>query len=518
MNSVAELTDAPANAGWGGGSWLTRLLILLTAAALIFSALIRLTAAGSQPLWLDEAWTLAVASLPSWGEVFRHTWLDANAPLYYSLMHLWGGVFGFSNAALRAPSILFGWLIPLPVLAAAIPGMSLRTRLVWAILLALWVQGLWFSGDARGYALLALLCTGQTVAFVRMLDRPTVRSAGLWAALSAAAILTHYHALILGALQGLAYLAMRRGQAVRTWPAALIFLIPFGWLAVHAPRLVLFARPDIAWYNLVRWNQAGPILAFLVGTVRVAEHIAIAFGAGLLLSWLLPMKAHARRLGPARFSLEVRALAAAALIAGLGALSVLGLGIVRPSFTMRYLTPFAPGVLLGVALLFAWIGRRAPCALIALVGVIAVQAFIWWRHELTVTGRVYNYEVASTLLMRGNPERLVFLWDHPAHRIEPDEQLAVVGDAFFRRAKRPVETVAVHVGANEDPNPKLALAAKGKRSAILWMYDRGVQGTAARRYPPDVEAFDPAMKCRNLGRGGIGILACDRYGSVLETR
>jgi hypothetical protein len=518
MDASAKLTDAPARAGWGGGSWLTRLLVLLTAGALILSALIRLTVAGRQQLWLDESWTLAVASLPTWGEVIRHTWLDANAPLYYAIMHLWGGVFGFSNAALRAPSIILGGLIPLPVLMATIPGMSQRTKLVWAILLALWVQGLWFSGDARGYALLALTCTAQTVAFVQMLDQPVVRRAAVWAALTSVAILTHYHGLVLGGLQGLAYLAMRREKAIRTWPAALIFLVPFGWLAIHAPRMVLFARPDVAWYNHVRWNQTGRILAFLVGTVDVARDIAIALGAGVFLAWVFPMRKHAKRLGPARFTPQIRALAAAALVAGIGALLVLGIGIVRPSFTTRYLTPFAPGILLGVAILFAWVARRAPYILIALVGVMAVHAWLWWQKELKVTGRVYNYEVSSNLLMRGNPERLVFLWDHPAHRIEPSDQLAAVGDAFFRRAGRPIETVAVHVGPREDPNPKLAQAAKGKRSAILWMYDRGVLGTAARYHPPNIEAFDPEMKCRNLGRGGIGILACDRYGSVLETR
>jgi hypothetical protein len=518
MDSSPTLTSAPAKTGWGGGSWLTRLLVLLTVGALILSALIRMTVAGRQQLWLDESWTLAVASLPSWGEVIRHTWLDANAPLYYALMHVWGGVFGFSNAALRAPSIIFGGLIPMPVLMATIPGVSLRTKLVWSILLALWVQGLWFSGDARGYALLALACTAQTVAFVQMLDQPTRRRAAVWAALCSVAILTHYHALILGALQGLAYLAMRRGEAVRTWPAALIFLVPFGWIAVHAPRLVLFARPDVAWYNLVRWNQTGRILAFLPGTVDIARDIAIALGAGVFLAWFFPMRKAAKALGPARFDRRIRGLAAAAALSGLGALIVLGIGILRPSFTVRYLTPFAPGVLLGVALLFAWVARRAPYILIALVGVVAVHAFLWWRHELKVTGRVYNYEVASALLMRGDPERLVFLWDHPAHRIEPDDQLAAVGDAFFRRAGRSIETVAVHVGPREDPSPKLAEAARGKRSAILWMYDRGVLGTAGRYHRPDIERYDPEMKCRNLGRGGIGIIACDRYGSVLETR
>jgi uncharacterized membrane protein len=510
MTDAATSHETPARKA---ADWPTRVLAAATAVAILFSLLARLTAAGRQPLWLDEAWTLAVASQPSWGEVIRHTWLDANAPLYYALMHLWGGVFGFSDASLRAPAILFGAMIPLPVLLVRLPGLPKGARLAWAAMLALWLPGLWFSEDARGYALLTLLCTAQTVAFVRLLDRPGVRLAALWTALSSLAILTHYHALVLGALQGLTYLAMRRAEAVRTWPAALVFAVPFGWIAYHAPRLVLFARPDVAWYGLLRPQSFERLLGYLVGSPTILTGAAVLALGAVLLSRLAARGSLAK---PAPIGPEGRALIAAALTGLAGALIVIGLGYLRPSFTDRYLTPFAPGVLLGVALVFSAVSRRVPYVMAVLVGLFLLVAGLWWRQELKVTGRVYNYEVASTLLMRGRPERLVFLWDHPAHRIEPDDQLAAVGDAFFRRAGRLVATVAIHVGAAEDPSPKLAAAAAGARSAILWMYDTGVQGTAARRHPPHIEDFDPGMRCRNLGRGGIGIIACDRYGSVLE--
>jgi hypothetical protein len=509
MTDAATPDETPARKP---ADWPMRVLTVATVAALLFSLLARLTAAGHQPLWLDEAWTLAVASQPNWSEVIRHTWLDANAPLYYALMHVWGGVFGFSDASLRAPAILFGGMIPLPVLLFRLPGLPKGARLAWAAMLGLWLPGLWFSEDARGYALLTLLCTAQTVAFVRLLDRPGVKPAALWAALSSLAILTHYHALVLGALQGLAYLALRRGEALRTWPAALVFAPPFAWIAWHAPRLVLFARPDIAWYGLLRPQSFERLVGYLVGSPTILTGAAVlALGAVLLARLAAREPARSAPLGP-----EGRALVAAALTGLAGALIVIAIGYLRPSFTDRYLTPFAPGVLLGMALIFSTISRRIPLIMTLLVGLFLLVAGLWWRHELKVTGRVYNYEVASNLLMRGRPERLVFLWDHPAHRIEPDDQLAAVGDAFFRRAGQPVATVAVHVGAAEDPSPKLAAAAAGARSAILWMYDTGVQGTAARRHPPHIEDFDPQMRCRNLGRGGIGIIACDRYGSVLE--
>ncbi len=499
-------------------AWSVRIVAALVGAAVLFAALARLTAAGRQPLWLDEAWTLAVASQPSWGEVIRHTWLDANAPLYYAFMHVWGGVFGFSDQAMRAPSILFGVLIPLPVLLVRLKGVSTEARLTWAALLALWMPGLWFSGDARGYALLTLLCTSQTVAFVRLLDRPSTRLAALWAGLASLAILTHYHALLLVALQGLAYLGFRRGAAVKTWPAALVFCLPFAWLAYHAPRLALFARPDVAWYNKIQAASLARLLTYPLGSIGVASYALVLALAGLVVFGVAWRGRWPVGRAPALAEGGRAPVLLAVATAVLGALMVLAIGLLRPSFTDRYLAPYVPAILLGAVLLFAVLHRRAPFVLPALVLLFVMAGYQWWRLELRVTGRVYNYEIASNLLMKGKPERLVFLWDHPAHRIEPADQLATVGDAFFRRAGQPVKTVAVHVGAAEDPSPKLAAAAAGARSAILWMYDTGVQGTAARKHPPHIEDFDPAMRCRNLGRGGIGIIACDRYGSVLEQK
>ena len=476
MTDAVTLDETPARKA---ADWPLRALIAVTAAALAFSLLVRLTAAGHQPLWLDEAWTLAVASQPSWALVIRHTWLDANAPLYYALEHVWGGLFGFSNASLRAPAILFGALIPLPVLLVRLPGLSTETRVAWAATLALWKWGLWFSEDARGYALLTLLCVAQTVIFIRLVARPGTRLAALWALVSSLAILTHYYALLLVGLQGLAYLAAGRGRALRTWPAALIFAVPFAWIGFHAPRLVLFARPDVAWYNLVRPASLARLLSFPVGSVELAAY------AGVLgLMGLMVFVVASRGRWPIRraAALEAGARSPVLLAVGtavLGAAILLVLGALRPSFTDRYLTFFVPGILLGGVLVFGVLHRRAPFVLPGLMILFLLAAYQWWRDELRITGRVYNYEVASTLLMKGRPERLVFLWDHPAHRIETDDQLAAVGDAFFRRAKQPVQAVAVHVGASEDPSPKLAAAAAGARSAILWMYDTGVQGTAA---------------------------------------
>jgi hypothetical protein len=120
--------------------------------------------------------------------------------------------------------------------------------------------------------------------------------------------------------------------------------------------------------------------------------------------------------------------------------------------------------------------------------------------------------------MRGDPERLVFLWDHPASAILERDQLEPVGGFFFRRAHRPVEVRAVILKPGENPNRRLVAEAAPERSAVIWAYDVGVRGTAARRFPPRLEALDPRLSCRNYARGSVGVVACDRRGSVERPR
>jgi len=120
----------------------------------------------------------------------------------------------------------------------------------------------------------------------------------------------------------------------------------------------------------------------------------------------------------------------------------------------------------------------------------------------------YNYEWASDALIATHPDRLVFLWDNP---MRPEKsQLADLGGFFFTRAglKTPVDPVVLARG--EDPNKVLLAHAAAPGSAILWISDRGVRGTAANRFKPAIGRIDPSWQCRNFGNWQYRIIACSR--------
>ena len=514
MTAVASGTRLAAGrfARFSVGDWCRLAGIAAAMVAIAGSSLLRFVIAGRQPLWLDETWTGAIAAETTFSGFWRQVWLDVNAPLYYLVMHLWQAVFGLSDVSLRLPGAIFGVAAALAIACWGVKGLERSARLTWAALVGLWIPGIWLSGDARCYTLLLLFCTLQVLAFVRMLRRPDLKTATAWCALSALAILTHYHAAIPTALEGLAYLALARMRAVRTWPAALLFAPVAAWLAIHVPRIAAFARPDIAWYRLLTWKRLGTLAAYPFGSQDLAFTLIGVAGVGVM--FYVALRNHGRP-APARPTLKLWTAFALALV---GAGLVIGMGFLRPSFTERYLVPFVPALLLGVVLVAQRLGRRVPLVYAAVV--IAAAGFVvpWASTEMRFGWRYYNWEQASDDLMRGRPDKLVFVWDHPASQVLAPDQLQAVGGFFFRRAHVPVQVSPVVLSPDADPNPLLVAAAQGPRTALIWAYDRGVLGTAARYHLPHLSQLDPTLICRNYARGSVGVLACDRLGSVKTSR
>jgi mannosyltransferase len=177
----------------------------LLVSIVVAGAAVRFAGLGSQSWSPDEGVTVALMKL-SFGDLFtgiRHS--ESTPPLYYVLAWVWAKIFGLNEAGLRSLSALAG-TATIPVAYAA--GAALVTRragLVVAALAAFAPLLVWYSQEARSYALLVLLVTASLAFFAR-------GELGWWAAASAAALLTHYFAafVIVPEAAWLAYRERRR--------------------------------------------------------------------------------------------------------------------------------------------------------------------------------------------------------------------------------------------------------------------------------------------------------------------
>ncbi len=194
--------------------WIPLAVVLAVAAAL------RLYRLGADSFWDNEILSheRATAGLRDAYELVR----EGTHPPGYSqaVLRPWL-VFGESEFMQRFPSVVFG------VAAIAITA-ALATRLAgrWAgvaaaLLSAVMPLHLYYSREGRMYALLAVVLVAWIAALIRAHERDTWRAWGLYTALGAAALYSHYYGgftvLSVVAVTGLFELRAGIGPRTRRW-------------------------------------------------------------------------------------------------------------------------------------------------------------------------------------------------------------------------------------------------------------------------------------------------------------
>ncbi len=187
----------------GRRAWLAPALVLLAGAVLRFATL------DAQSLWYDEAVTAHLLQMDLGGMLGAIPDSESTPPLYYVLAWLWTGACGTGEAGLRSLSALLGTAT---IGAGWALGRRLggdRAGLAAAALIAFNPMLIWFSQEARAYALLALLGTLSAWLWLRAVQEPRgVGRLTAWGAVAALALATHYYAIFLVGPQAL-WLAWR---------------------------------------------------------------------------------------------------------------------------------------------------------------------------------------------------------------------------------------------------------------------------------------------------------------------
>src|ERR687888_59573 len=133
---------------------------------------------------------------------------ERSPPLYYLLAWLWSKLFGTGEVGLRSLSALIGTLTVPAAYLAAREVSSRRAGLIAAALVAFNPYLVWYSQEARSYALFVFFTAWGLYFFARCLNDPSRRNLGWWAVASALALGSHYFAAFPVAVEG-AWLAAR---------------------------------------------------------------------------------------------------------------------------------------------------------------------------------------------------------------------------------------------------------------------------------------------------------------------
>lgn len=454
-------------------------------------------------LWLDEVYTGAIAIGDSPAGLFQDALHEVSPPVYYLVIWAWEKIFGAGNLALRVPSVVFSLATPLLILWKGHPDRF--TRLLWAAVVAIWIPAFPYAVEARSYALLFLLGVGQIILFLRLSTDSSLKSASLWVGLSGVFALTHYHSLLVTAFQGLAFLLFRGKAALRTWPAAFLFLPVIAWMTLHLPLVLRFASPTFAWQKLLGPYDALMLPGNLVGIWR--PYLPWGAVAVVLVGLLVELWLRRRgRQGAPIFGGEL--LVVVASLASI--LMVVALGFLRPNFTFRYLISYMPGALLGVAVWTRVLAYRfPPLPWLVLGGFLAAAALDTSRRRGAPDWREnMSWEQASAFVGEQGARRLIFTWDNPTAALDPTLLPRVAGFFFDRAGKPiPVKVVSLSEAGDPDPNRVLIKAADRPGDAVIWLFDANVPRTRASTHPPALSKLDSRFRCRSYG---FGVVACLR--------
>jgi mannosyltransferase len=304
---------------------------------------------------------------------------ESNPPLYYVLAWGWAKAFGTGEFGLRSLTALFG--------AATVPvgyliGRQLATRragLILAALIALNPMLIWYSQEARSYALLVFFGALSLLFFLRALDSRSGRDLAFWALASAFALCSHYFAVFVVGIEAIWLLVALRSR----WRLVLPALAGVGAVGLALlPLINAQVNP-----NHIGWIENSPLstrfwetgVSFLAGetghVIAEAPRERYALIPIILVAIALILLA-------VRGSRRERRGAGIGLVLGLGVGALAGIAALagKDYVVERNLLPALVPLLAVVALGFASAGARR----LGLLFAVALSAY-WLAFAIHVT-------------------------------------------------------------------------------------------------------------------------------------
>jgi uncharacterized membrane protein len=140
-------------------------------------------------IWSDEGVTLNLIH-KSIFEIIKESLSDVNAPLYNLVVHLWSLIFGYSLSAVRFFSVICSVLTVLVVFKASDRNFGRSTAIIASTLICLSNIHIYYSEEARCYALLCLFAALSLFYFLELLKEPNAKNLILYSLFSLLAIYT----------------------------------------------------------------------------------------------------------------------------------------------------------------------------------------------------------------------------------------------------------------------------------------------------------------------------------------
>lgn len=351
-----------------------------------------------QSFWYDEALTLHLVEMPL-GSLFRVLPdQETTPPLYYVLAWGWVRLFDASEFGLRSFSALLGTATIPVVYAAGRSLISSRAGIVAAGLAAGSPPLVWYSQEARSYALFIFLGALSFLFFARAATEATSGALAAWSIATALTVTTHYFAVFLAAAEA-AWLVLAPRTRRTAMPAVgIVVAVGAALLPLATAQRRNVGIEAISGLGLLE-RMNGLVQQFALGFPDPSEHrvlLALPLLMIVLLGVVLWVEQHER----SRVLIAL-AVGGATVVAPL-ALALAGLDVFVPRNVLVTWTPLAVALAAGMASRRAgWRGLTLAGALAALS--VALVAATWVRPTLQRD----NWRAVADTLRKSDARRVI---------------------------------------------------------------------------------------------------------------
>jgi mannosyltransferase len=383
IGPAANLDDRGADRTISRGP--PRIFVVLLGTACLVGLILRWWPRGA--LWLDEAQSVAFASLPL-HEIPGALREDGAPPLYYLILHGWMWLFGDGDVAVRALSALFSTATVIVAAVLARRRWGPTVAVAAAVLVATSPFAIRYATYARMYALIMLEVVIAVALVGRALEAPRPGRLTAVTVASAALLLTHYWSLYLvitaaAALWGSSRHAPATTRTSRRYVAWALLGGFVLWLPWAPTFLFQMQHTGTPWAAPANFFSALQVFAYAVAGPSV---VAMCLGALVATGFALALREQWRR-PPAPMAIGVVGVMTATV-------AVVGAIVSSSAVSNRYFAVSVPLVLLGAA---GGLGRmRSAPRHVALAGIAFTG--VWLAVAEVNTPRTTAPEVADAIV------------------------------------------------------------------------------------------------------------------------
>jgi mannosyltransferase len=409
-------------------------VLLAIGALLVLATALRFPTLGQQSYWEDEILTVGVVKGSLHQTLSTIPKTESNPPLYYMGAWLWSKLFGTGEVALRSLSAAFGTATVPVAFAAGRQIAGDRVGVIAAALIAVNPLLVWYSQEARAYALVVFLGGVSFLLFTRALAASNARVLAAWAFVSSLAIATHYFATFLVAAEAIYLIfggpatADRSGE--RSAPrGARPLLAAVGTIAATCIALAPLAIHQLPGAGGIGIRPLGARLGRLPQLVIGLNASAFQFVLGPVIAVVLVCSLWCllRRGGvTARRRIRAASVVGISTIAAPVVLALVGLDFVDTRNVIPALFPFALVIAVGLSWFRSGLPTLVLCALFVALTINVDLNPALRRTDFRGAAKALGFAAenrAVAVMVAGNAEALEYYL--PRTRIMPTRGLRV---------------------------------------------------------------------------------------------